>query len=97
MLLHGEAGDPDPQSAARWFAAAASAHHPLAEYELGRMFEEGIVVKKDIARAEELYEEASARGVWDATVRLAALKGQPPPTPPIQPGLQPAEPVSPPR
>ncbi|HEY2070615.1 MAG TPA: tetratricopeptide repeat protein [Rhizomicrobium sp.] len=94
MLLHGEADDPDPKAAARWFAAAASAHHPLAEYELGRMFEEGIVVKKDIARAEELYEEASARGVWDATVRLAVLRGLPPPKPPTQPGLQPAEPVS---
>jgi uncharacterized protein len=94
MLLHGEAGDPDPKNAARWFAAAAAANHPLAQYELGKMFEEGVAVDKDLAKAQALYEAASARGVWDATVRLAALKGDPPPKPPTQPGLQPAEPVS---
>ncbi|MGH6870358.1 MAG: tetratricopeptide repeat protein [Rhizomicrobium sp.] len=94
MLLHGEAGDPDPKSAAKWFALAASVHHPLAQYELGKMYEEGTVLDKDVPRAEALYTEASARGVWDATVRLAALKGQPPPKPPAQPGLQPAEPVT---
>jgi TPR repeat protein len=94
MLLHGEAGDPDPKAAFRWFTLAAAAHHPLAAYELGKMYEDGTVVDKDIARAEALYEEAAARGVWDATVRLAALKGEPPPKPPTPPGLQPAEPVA---
>jgi TPR repeat protein len=95
MLLHGEAGDPDAKAAARWFALAAMAHHPLAEYELGKMYEDGTMLDKDLTRAETLYADASARGVWDATVRLAALKGEPsPPQPPTQPGLQPAEPVS---
>lgn len=94
MLLHGEAGDPDAKAAARWFALAAMAHHPLAEYELGKMYEDGVVLDKDLTRAETLYGDASSRGVWDATVRLAALKGEPPPKAPTQPGLQPAEPVS---
>ncbi len=52
------------------------------------------MVDKDLAKAQALYEAAASRGVWDATVRLAALKGDPPPKPPTQPGLQPAEPVS---
>ncbi len=95
MLLHGEAGDPDPKTAARWFRAAAIADHPLAQYELGKLYEEGSGVPKDLTKAQLLYEKAAARGVWDATVRLAALKGEPPPKPPTQPGLQPAEPVSP--
>jgi TPR repeat protein len=95
MLLHGEAGDPDPKQAEHWFALAAAANHPLAQYELGKMYEEGIAVPKDLAKARTLYETAAARGVWDATVRLAALKGEPAPKPPTQPGLQPAEPVSP--
>ncbi|HTQ13705.1 MAG TPA: tetratricopeptide repeat protein [Rhizomicrobium sp.] len=94
MLLHGEAGDPRPKEAAKWFALAASVHHPLAEYELGKMYEEGTVLDKNLDQAKALYAEASARGVWDATVRLAALRGEPPPKPPTQPGLQPAEPVA---
>jgi len=93
MLLNGEAGDPDPKGALRWLLLAAGANHPLAQYELGKMYEAGTVVPRDLAKARSLYEAAAARGVWDATVRLAALKGEPPPKPPTQPGLQPAEPV----
>jgi len=95
MLLAGEAGDPDPRGALRWLLLAAKAQHPLAEYELGKMYEAGTVVPQDLAKAQTLYEAAAARGVWDATVRLAALKGEPPPKPPTQPGLQPAQPVTP--
>jgi TPR repeat protein len=95
MLLNGEAGDPDPKGALRWLLLAAEAQHPLAQYELGKMYEAGTVVPQDLAKAQTLYEAAAARGVWDATVRLAALKGEPPPVPPTQPGLQPAQPVTP--
>jgi len=95
MLLNGEAGDPDPKGALRWLLLAAAANHPLAQYELGKMYEVGTVVPQDLAKAQTLYEAAAARGVWDATIRLAALKGEPPPKPPTQPGLQPAQPVTP--
>lgn len=95
MLLNGEAGDPDPKGALRWLLPAAAANHPLAQYQLGKLYEEGVVVPKDLARAQELYAAASGRGVTDATVRLAALKGQPAPQPAAPPGLQPAEPVAP--
>jgi len=95
MLLNGEAGDPDPKGALRWLLLAAAANHPLAQYELGKMYEAGTVVPQDLAKAQTLYEAAAARGVWDATIRLAALKGEPPPKPPTQPGLQPAQPVTP--
>jgi uncharacterized protein len=95
MLLNGEAGDPDPKGALRWLLLAAQAQHPLAQYELGKIYEAGTIVPQDLVQARALYEAASARGVWDATVRLAALKGEPAPKPPTQPGLQPAEPVTP--
>ncbi|HXL99445.1 MAG TPA: tetratricopeptide repeat protein [Rhizomicrobium sp.] len=95
MLLGGEAGDPDPKEALRWLLLAAAADHPLAQYQLGKLYEEGVVVPKDLARAQALYAAAAGRGVTDATVRLAALKGQPAPPPTAPPGLQPAEPVTP--
>lgn len=94
MLLHGEAGDPDPKHAAQWFAAAAEANHPLAQYELGKLFEDGNGVDKNLASARKLYEKAAARGVMDAKVRLAVLKGEKPPKLEAQPGLQPSVPVT---
>jgi TPR repeat protein len=74
MLLDGEAGPPDPKAAMPWLVLAADAHHPIAEYRLGRLYEEGTVVTKDLAKAKELYTEAADRGVEEARARLAALK-----------------------
>jgi TPR repeat protein len=74
MLLDGEAEPPDPKAAMPWLVLAADAHHPVAEYRLGRLYEDGTVVAKDIAKARALYEEAAQRGVDDARARLAALK-----------------------
>lgn len=74
MLLDGEAGPPDPKAAMPWLVLAADAHHPIAEYRLGRLYEEGTVVTRDLGKAKELYTEAADRGVEEARERLAALK-----------------------
>lgn len=76
MLMKGEAGAPDPKSAAGWLALAAAAHHPVAEFELGELYEEGRGVPKDIEIARQLYGDASSRGVPGAKERLDGL---PPP------------------
>ena len=97
MLIAGEGGPADPKAAVPLLIQAASANHALAQYQLGVFYEEGQYVPQDRERAATLYAAAAERGVWDAKVRLAALKGWPAPTPPAPtPGLQPAEPISPP-
>jgi TPR repeat protein len=74
MLLNGEAGGPDPESAMQWLEAAAKAHHPIAEFRLAEIYERGQIVPRDVARAEELYTDAAARGVPQASQRLALLR-----------------------
>jgi TPR repeat protein len=96
MLINGEGGTPDPKGAVTLLIAASQANHALAQYRLGLFYEQGQYVPRDLNRAESLYAVAAQRGVWDAKVRLAALKGWPTPVPPAPaPGLQPAEPISP--
>jgi TPR repeat protein len=96
MLIAGEGGPADPKDAVTLLIQAAGANHALAQYQLGLLYEQGRYVPQDRARAVSLYAVAAERGVWDAKVRLAALKGWPTPTPPAPaPGLQPAEPISP--
>ncbi len=73
MLLDGEAGEPDPKSALPWLTSAAAAHHPLAEYRLGVLYEEGTLVEKNLGFARTLYAEAAASGVADAKARLDKL------------------------
>jgi len=74
MLLNGEAGAPDPVSAMQWLEAAAKAHHPIAEFRLAEIYERGQIVPRDVARAEDLYTDAAARGVPQAAQRLELLK-----------------------
>ena len=74
MLLNGEAGAPDPESAMQWLEAAAKAHHPIAEFRLAEIYERGQIVPRDVARAEDLYTDAAARGVPQAAQRLELLK-----------------------
>jgi len=76
MLMNGEAGPPDPAAAAGWLARASAAHHPVAEFELGELYESGQGVTKDIEVARQLFTDAAARGVPGAKEHLAAL---PPP------------------
>jgi TPR repeat protein len=96
MLINGEGGAPDPKGALLLLQAASEGNHALAQYQLGLFYEQGQYVPRDVARAESLYAVAAEHGVWDAKVRLAALKGWPAPVPPPPAaGLQPAEPISP--
>ena len=57
MLIKGEAGPPDPKAA----------------FELGKLYEAGTGVEKNIEAARRLYRIAAAAGVADAAQRLAAL------------------------
>ena len=77
MLLKNEVRDANPRAAAQWLTLAAAAHHPVAEFELGELYEWGRGVGQDLAIARELYEEAAARGVPGAKERLAALPEAP--------------------
>ncbi|HEY1961404.1 MAG TPA: tetratricopeptide repeat protein [Rhizomicrobium sp.] len=74
MLLYGEGGQPDPQSALPWLEQAAKAHHALAEFRLAEIYERGLFVTRDVARAEQLYADAAAAGVPQAATRLNLLK-----------------------
>jgi TPR repeat protein len=83
MLLNGEAGDPDPKAALPWLTQAAAAHHPIAEFRLGLLYEEGTVVEKNLNFARTLFADAAARGVPGAKEHLDKLGG-------TVPGAQPA-------
>jgi TPR repeat protein len=74
MYLRGEAGTPDPESALPWLQAAAKANHAVAQFQLAEIYERGKVVPRDVAKAEELYAAAAARGVPHAADRLALLR-----------------------
>jgi TPR repeat protein len=87
MLLNGEAGDPDPEAALPWLTKAVAAHHPIAEYRLGILYEEGKVVEKNLTFARTLYMDAAARNVPGAKERLDKLGG---PVPGAQPAGAPA-------
>jgi TPR repeat protein len=75
MLLLGEGGPPNPQAALPWLTLAAHAHHAIAEYHLGTLYESGTAVPKDLTKARELYEQAAAAGDKRAAARLAAMGG----------------------
>jgi len=81
MLLKGEVSGANPRAAAQWLTLAAAAHHPVAEFELGQLYETGRGVEQDLAIARELYEDAAARGVPGAKERLASLPRVAPPAP----------------
>jgi TPR repeat protein len=74
MMLDGEGGSADPKSALPWLQMAAKAHHPMAEFRLGELYEEGTTVPQDLAKAESLYVQAAARGMAEASERLAAVE-----------------------
>jgi uncharacterized protein len=73
MLIKGEAGPPDPERALPLLVASASAHHPIAEYELAQFYEEGKLVPKNLTVARNLYAAAANQGVKEAAARLAQL------------------------
>jgi TPR repeat protein len=85
MYLNGEAGPPDPKRALPLLQTAAAANHPLAQFDLAKMYESGQdgVLPKDPAMARKLYAAAAAHGMKEAQARLDALS----PAAPATPGL----------
>ena len=73
MLLKGEAGPPDPKRALPFLKSAAAGNHPIAQFELGQMYETGGLVPKNIDVAKRLYAAASSHGMKEAADRLAKL------------------------
>ena len=62
-----------PIKAAYWFAAAARAGSPAAQYNLGRCYMEGYGVKKDLHQAWEYFQQAAAQKLPEAELMLAKL------------------------
>jgi hypothetical protein len=79
MLFKGEAGPPDPKAAEYWLKLAALAGHPLAQFELGEIYEQGLTGTKDLEVARGLYQQAAAGGVAEAAERLKSLPPAPSP------------------
>jgi TPR repeat protein len=69
----------DLAAALPWLERAAAASHPMAQFHLGQLYEQGKGVPKDLDKAELLYAAAAAHGVKEAVERLSALKSWPKP------------------
>ncbi|MCM2280384.1 MAG: sel1 repeat family protein [Bdellovibrionaceae bacterium] len=66
------------REAVRWYTAAALQGLARAQFNLGRIFEEGRPeVKRDVAYALSWYEEAARNGLKSATDRLHTLTEMP--------------------
>ncbi|MFZ0606254.1 MAG: tetratricopeptide repeat protein, partial [Xanthobacteraceae bacterium] len=61
------------EQALRWFELAAKQGLALAQFRLGGFYENGIVVKKDLAVAREFYAAAAAKGNGKAMHNVAVL------------------------
>ena len=98
MLLKGEAGPPDLGAALPLLQAAAAAHHPLAQFQLGELYETGAppLVPQNLEVARQLYAAAADRGMKEAADRLRVVG--PPAAPGAvtpQPALETAPPPAP--
>jgi TPR repeat protein len=60
--------------------AAAAANHPIAQFQLGQMYETGAggLVPQNAEAARKLYAAAASRGMKEASERLSALPPAPP-------------------
>jgi hypothetical protein len=65
---------PDPVGAALLWRAAAARGDAIAQYNLGVLYERGIGVEADIAKAKAWYERAAARNHADAKAALKRLQ-----------------------
>ena len=63
----------DDAEAARWFRLSADQGYTNAEYELGRCYEKGAGVPKDIVEARVWYVEAATKGMTKAQSALMRL------------------------
>jgi TPR repeat protein len=75
MYLKGELGPPDLARALPFLEAAAAAHHPVAQYQLGQFYETGAppLVPQNLEVARQLYAAAARHGMPDAAARAAFL------------------------
>lgn len=72
-LLTGHDTKRDPVEAFRWLSSASARGVPRAMWNLGTMYEEGLVVSADPEKARVLYEGAAERGEFYARIFLARL------------------------
>lgn len=61
------------QQAGTSYQIAADQHDPIAQFNLGLIYEEGKGQKVDLDKARALYQEAAEKGLSNAMVRLAGL------------------------
>ena len=59
--------------AVKWFHKAAEQGNATAQYNLGRMYQNGEGVTRDFAEARRWYQKAAAQGHEDAKVLLEGL------------------------
>ena len=64
----------DNAEAVRWFQKAAAQGNPLAQVNLGWMYQHGLGVQQDSAQAAAWYEKAAAQGNSLAKSNLEALR-----------------------
>lgn len=76
MRLNPEAGRFDPSEAISLLTRAAEAGSPEAQFELAKLYEQGIGVAPDPARALDLYRAAAAQDLADAINDLGFLTYQ---------------------
>ncbi len=76
LRLNPDAPGFDPSEAARLLARAAEAGAPDAQFELGKLYEQGIGVPQDTARALDLFHASAAQNYADALNDLGFLHYQ---------------------
>lgn len=74
----------DPVEAAKWYRKAAEQNHSDGLFNLGRAYENGIGLSKDVGQARTNYQKAAAAGSRDAQQALAGLGKGPEPVSPAQ-------------
>jgi len=74
----------DPAEAAKWYRRAADQNQEDGLFNLGRAYEHGIGLSKDLTQARMYYGKAAAAGSRDARQALAALGKGPEPAKPGQ-------------
>ena len=104
MYLKGELGPPSLERAVPLLEAAAAANHPVAQFQLGELYETGAppVVPQNLEVARQLYAAAAKHGMKEAAARSAFLgppavqRVQPAPVSPPTPAPAPQAPKAPP-
>lgn len=81
---HGHGVKADPVEAVKWFRKSADQNNPDGLFHMGRAYEQGIGVTKDLGQARTYYTKAAAAGARDASLALANLGSAPPTLAPVQ-------------